>query len=429
MSKHLNPLEKEFLIRQYKSNTRIKMRDFCEANRISTGSFQKWIKQYDEGGLEGLARADSEIKDVLPEGIDRTEESYKREILKLRIENERLKKKLCRADDGYWGTGVHSFKAEEFEIVELLSRDYEVQELCSLMGVSRSGYYKWKKRDKSTRDLKREEVIALVSEVHNAHPSHGYRWVAAFIRVNYQQDISDNYVYKAFRFLGIKAKTKHQVHYRPRKIRDLYPNLIFTTWDTVDRPRQVIVSDMTVLKPWIFYLELTLYFDVFTKQILTWKLSERRGGREQYLDGLADVVELLRGKKEPTIIHTDQGSVYSSKAYNELIQDSNIVRSMSRAGKPTDNPVNEALNGWIKEELFIDFRLEECRTRDAVKDVLCRYVAFYNRQRPCFAIGYDTPDNYCKRFYRGELEKKDTFSKRILTEEPKFVQKRKDTEK
>ena len=429
MSKHLNPLEKEFLIRQYKSNTRIKMRDFCEANHISTGAFQKWIKQYDEGGLEGLARADSEIKDVLPEGIDRTEESYKREILKLRIENERLKKKLCRADDGYWGTGVHSFKAEEFEIVELLSRDYEVQELCSLMGVSRSGYYKWRKRDKSTRDLRREEVIALVSEVHKAHPSHGYRWVAAFIRVNYQQDISDNYVYKAFRFLGIKAKTKHQVHYRPRKIRDLYPNLIFTTWDTVDRPRQVIVSDMTVLKPWIFYLELTLYFDVFTKQILTWKLSERRGGREQYLDGLADVVELLRGKKEPTIIHTDQGSVYSSKAYNELIQDSNIVRSMSRAGKPTDNPVNEALNGWIKEELFIDFRLEECRTRDAVKDVLCRYVAFYNRQRPCFAIGYDTPDNYCKRFYRGELEKKDTFSKRILTEEPKFVQKRKDTEK
>ncbi|MFQ9811734.1 MAG: helix-turn-helix domain-containing protein [Hominenteromicrobium sp.] len=69
MSKHLNPLEKEFLIRQYKSNTRIKMRDFCEANHISTGAFQKWIKQYDEGGLEGLARADSEIKDVLPEEL------------------------------------------------------------------------------------------------------------------------------------------------------------------------------------------------------------------------------------------------------------------------------------------------------------------------------------------------------------------------
>ena len=92
MSKHLNPLEKEFLIRQYKSNPRIKLSDFCEMNHISDGAFKKWLKQYEEGGLEGLARADAEIREVLPEGIDRTEEAYKREILKLRIENERLKK-------------------------------------------------------------------------------------------------------------------------------------------------------------------------------------------------------------------------------------------------------------------------------------------------------------------------------------------------
>ena len=92
MSKHLNPLEKEFLIRQYRSNPRIKLSDFCEANHVSDSAFKKWLKQYEEGGLEGLARADAEIRDVLPEGIDRTEEAYKREILKLRIENERLKK-------------------------------------------------------------------------------------------------------------------------------------------------------------------------------------------------------------------------------------------------------------------------------------------------------------------------------------------------
>ena len=92
MSKHLNPLEKEFLIRQYKGNPRIKLSDFCDANHVSDSAFKKWVKQYDEGGLEGLARADAEIGDVLPAGIDRTEEAYKREILKLRIENERLKK-------------------------------------------------------------------------------------------------------------------------------------------------------------------------------------------------------------------------------------------------------------------------------------------------------------------------------------------------
>lgn len=94
MAKHLNPLEKEFLIRQFKSNQRIKLSDFCTANHVSDAAFRKWLQQYNEGGLEGLARADKEIREVLPEGIDRTEEAYKREILKLRIENERLKKAM-----------------------------------------------------------------------------------------------------------------------------------------------------------------------------------------------------------------------------------------------------------------------------------------------------------------------------------------------
>ena len=201
--------------------------------------------------------------------------------------------------------------------------------------------------------------------------------------------------------------------------------MIFSTWDTVDRPRQVIVSDMTALKFSIYYFELTFYFDVFTKEILTWRLAERRGSRDQYIDGLKDVVELLKDCSEPTVLHTDQGSVYASMAYNELIKDTMIVRSMSRAGKPTDNPVNEALNGWIKEELMTDFKITELRDRDAVKACIEKYVKYYNEQRPCYAIGYDTPANYRKKYYKGELEHRDTFSKRQPSELPKFVQKRK----
>jgi len=68
------------------------MSDFCDVNDISIGAFKKWCKQYDEGGLAGLARADAELKDVFPEGADKSEEALKREILRLRIEVERLKK-------------------------------------------------------------------------------------------------------------------------------------------------------------------------------------------------------------------------------------------------------------------------------------------------------------------------------------------------
>ena len=243
--------------------------------------------------------------------------------------------------------------------------------------------------------------------------------------INYKVKCSASFIYTIFRYLGIESQTKHKKRKsKPRKTKDKYPNLIFSTWETVDRPRQVIVSDMTTFKPWYFYFEVTFYFDVFTKQILSWSVAERRGSRNQYVDGLQKVLQLLtKDSKEPTVLHTDQGSVYASVAYNELIKEYNIQRSMSRAGKPTDNPVNESLNGWIKEELFMDFKVDKCRSRDEFIDVIERYVKFYNGMRPCYSLGYDTPDNYYKRFRRGEIEQKDTFSKRELTDEPKFVRK------
>lgn len=205
-----------------------------------------------------------------------------------------------------------------------------------MMHVSRSGYYKWKKREPSQRSLSRGKVIEMVKREHDNHTVHGYRWIAAHIRINLHYSISDNYVYKCFRFLGIQSITRHRTRSRPRKVKDKYPNLIFSTWDTVDRPRQVIVSDMTAMHISCFYMEITFYFDVFTKEILTYRIGERRGDRMQYIGGLKDIVKMLKGSTEPTVLHTDQGSVYASLAYNELIKDSLIVRSMSRAGKPTD---------------------------------------------------------------------------------------------
>jgi len=294
------------------------------------------------------------------------------------------------------------------------------------MGISRSGYYKWLNRDNSRRTETREQRMEAVRKAHEEHPSHGYRWVAAYIRLNGGPIISDNTVYRIFRGLGIRSETRHKAHCRTRKAKDRYPNLIFSTWDCVDRPRQVIVSDMTAFHIGCVYAELTMYFDVFTKQIIAYRIGSRKGDRMQYIEGLQDVLDVLaaEGCTEPTVLHTDQGSVYASIAYNELIRDRNIARSMSRPGKPTDNPVNESLNGWIKEELFADYGIGGIRDRDGIISCLERYVAYYNGCRPSYALGYDTPDNYHKRFMKGQIRCANTFSNRVLTEVPKFVQKR-----
>ena len=86
-----------------------------------------------------------------------------------------------------------------------LSKDYAVTDICAMMGVSRSGYYKWLRRDPSSRDITRDAMLDVVEQVHSEHPSHGYRWVAAYIRNDLNVSISDNYIYKCFRYLGLQA--------------------------------------------------------------------------------------------------------------------------------------------------------------------------------------------------------------------------------
>ena len=64
---------------------------------------------------------------------------------------------------------------------------------------------------------------------------------------------------------------------------------------------------------------------------------------------------------------------------------------MSRGGTPTDNPIIEALNGWMKEELYLDFDLTHTNDVPALLD---DYVHFLNRHRPAAALGYKSPLQY-----------------------------------
>lgn len=91
MSKRLTPFEKELLIKLFRKSPDVSKREFCKANGVTFQTFNRWIEQYDSAGIEGLA-AGSKLPELLPEGISPSEEAYKKEILRLTIENELLKK-------------------------------------------------------------------------------------------------------------------------------------------------------------------------------------------------------------------------------------------------------------------------------------------------------------------------------------------------
>ena len=107
--------------------------------------------------------------------------------------------------------------------------------------------------------------------------------------------------------------------------------------------------------------EWTILLDTFNNEILAHSVTSTKGSNKPYYHCLDVLKQLMDKREEQTsqvVFHTNQGAVYSSRAFCQAHKDYNILRSMSRVGTPTDNPIIEALNGWIKEELFLDLKKE-----------------------------------------------------------------------
>lgn len=247
----------------------------------------------------------------------------------------------------------------------------------------------------SPRTLKRNSDIALFKEYHNKYPTHGYRWLNAKIKLDLGVIYSDNYAQRCCKFAGIRSISRRCKYTKPGQKYKIYPNLLLADI-AVNNPFEVVVSDMTAFWCNNTYYELTLYMDLFNNEIVSYDISSQKGDRETYINGLNKLIEKKKEYKElKMILHTDQGSVYSSKSFNELLPLYNITHSMSRAGTPTDNSQIEAINGWIKEELFNDFKIKE--KEDPIKCVE-DYIFFFNNERPSYSLNYLTPNQFKQLF-------------------------------
>lgn len=236
------------------------------------------------------------------------------------------------------------------------------------------------------------ESILMFKECHLRYPSHGYRWLNAKIRLDTGIVMSMQYAHKCCKAAGVKSEAKRCVRYMkhgdPYRI---YPNLLLAGLN-IDGPMQCVVSDTTAFYVKGVYHELTLYMDLWNNEIVSHSLSSRRGDRMTYISGLNDLIEFKkRYPEQKMVLHSDQGSVYSSKRFNELLPTYGITHSMSRAGTPTDNAAMEAINGWIKAELFMDFHVTG---EKPIAEEVAEYVQFFNTMRPAYSLGYLTPEQY-----------------------------------
>lgn len=268
------------------------------------------------------------------------------------------------------------------------------------MSINRSGYYKWfaRRSNPSIREINRNDACTLFNEFHSLYPSHGYRWLNAKIKLDLGIVYSDNYAHKICKFLNIKSESKHFKRYGKKANKELkdFPNYILAELNPT-APFQFVVTDMTAFWANKKYYELTLFMDLFNNELIAYSLSDRRGDPNTYHLALKDVLIKKEEYKDfDTILHSDQGSVYSSKRFNESLPIHHIIHSMSKPGKPTENGAMEAINGWIKEELFIDFKINS--SNDIFAEIE-KYIHFFNYERPQSALNYLTPIQYKNLYF------------------------------
>lgn len=270
---------------------------------------------------------------------------------------------------------------EMYAEIEKRTDKHSVCELCSIYGVSRSGYYKWLKRaGQPNRYEKTYKILDnYVLDIHSHHPMMGYRQIRDKLCLEFGWIVSDPTVWKSMKRLGIHGFTRRRKaavsgsnleHIR-------YPNLLNRKFKA-EQPMQKIVTDVTYIKHHDKWYYLAGYMDLFNNEIVEWELSDKF---DNFLV-MKPAERLLKRKmstEHQVLLHSDQGVQYSSAGYCNLLKEYNAVQSMSRAGNPLDNAVMESFWGRFKDTLHKHFHYWESNDLRATIE---QAVYYFNYERP-----------------------------------------------
>ena len=291
----------------------------------------------------------------------------------------------------------------KYEIIHsAVNRDnnqLSVSTLCSLAGVSRSGYYAW--IEAAPRCAAREEADRKdYEEVLKAYRFRGYAKGARGIHMRLLHVgllMNLKKIRRLMRKYGLRCPYRGPNPYR-QMARALKTNTVFP--NAVDREffkggvRKVLLTDIT----YIFFdggvCYLSTILDAFTREILAYRLSQNLmvGFVLQTVDSL--IAEYGSTLDDTTLIHSDQGFHYTSKAFIQKLKDNNFVQSMSRKGNCWDNAPQESFFGHMKDE--IKYEIAMMKSFDEVNAKIDDWMDYYNNDRYQWDLAKLSP----KEFYQ-----------------------------
>ena len=265
--------------------------------------------------------------------------------------------------------------------------------MCRLLGVSRSGYYRWKSKPERTRAKENKLLLELIQQAyHKGRKSYGSPRIAAELR-NKGIGCSKNRIARIMRENGLKARTKRRFKATTNS-RHNYPvaDNVLGKRDVVTGPDQVWAADITYVATAEGWLYLAAILDLFTRQVVGWAMDSRMT-RQLVIDALQQAC-WRRKPASGVIHHSDRGCQYASHEYQNLLKQFGFTPSMSRKGNCYDNAFAESFFHTLKTELIFNNRYA---TRAQAKQSIFEYIeVFYNRIRLHSQLGYRSPVEFEK---------------------------------
>jgi putative transposase len=278
-----------------------------------------------------------------------------------------------------------------FQFIDTNREGVSLGLMCKMLAVSPSGYYAWRGRPPSAREMANRELKATIKQVlDESRQTYGSPRIYQVMRKKGLL-CSKNRVARLMRAEGLRARrtrrfrstTKRNESHRPAS------NLLQRDFGA-DRPNQKWLADITYIPTSQGWLYLAAILDLFGRRVVGWAMNERMT-TDLTLRALKMALRQRRSGAG-LVHHSDQGSQYTDGRYRALLAKRGIEASMNGAGTWYDNAPMESFFGTLKSERVHHLVY---RNRDEATTDLFYYIeGWYNRRRLHSSLAYESPEAF-----------------------------------
>lgn len=273
------------------------------------------------------------------------------------------------------------------------SQVFGVERMCRVFKVSKSGYYHWRSRKPSKRQLERQQLSQEINELYRGSKGRygspkitdelrdlGWRVSRPRVARIMKSEGLKSIICKKFR--GVTTDSKHNF--------SVAPNVLDRDFDAQE-PGEKWVSDITYIPTHQGWMYLTIIMDLFDRKIIGWSLSSTMTTHDTVMTAwrMALINRPLKGQ---LIFHSDQGIQYASYVFSDALKHCGVIQSMSRKGNCWDNAVAENFFKVLKSELIRHVKFHSIL--QAKNEIFEFIEIWYNRKRKHQYLGYKTPQEY-----------------------------------